>query len=105
MLLRKLARRSVVASVDTVLTGTCLYIIMECANSGDLARHIRAQLACGTLFEEASVMAVFVQVCDALRYIHEKRILHRDLKPANIFVFGDGDLSTCDVKLGDFGLG
>ena len=36
---------------------------------------------------------------NAVKYIHEKRLIHRDLKPANIF------LAASDVlKVGDFGL-
>ena len=49
-------------------------------------------------------MGVFVQICAALLHIHSRRILHRDLKPANVFIVGKGDLSTCTVKLGDFGI-
>jgi NIMA (never in mitosis gene a)-related kinase len=31
-------------------------------------------------------MAWFVQMVQALRYVHGQRILHRDLKTANIFL-------------------
>jgi NIMA (never in mitosis gene a)-related kinase len=40
----------------------------------------------------------FVQLCFAVKYIHEKYILHRDLKLSNIFL-----CSTGEIKLGDFG--
>ena len=39
------------------------------------------------------------QILEAVRYIHEKKLIHRDLKPGNIFL--DENLN---VKLGDFGL-
>ena len=31
-------------------------------------------------------LSIFIQITEALRYIHSKGIIHRDLKPANIFL-------------------
>eukprot|EP00919_Chromeraceae_sp_WS-2016_P057366 GHVR01135987.1.p1 GENE.GHVR01135987.1~~GHVR01135987.1.p1 ORF type:complete len:299 (+),score=18.59 GHVR01135987.1:404-1300(+) len=39
------------------------------------------------------------QVLKALKYMHSGGVCHRDLKPRNILVN-----SSCDVKIGDFGL-
>eukprot|EP00928_Gymnodinium_smaydae_P097391 TRINITY_DN8818_c0_g3_i1.p1 TRINITY_DN8818_c0_g3~~TRINITY_DN8818_c0_g3_i1.p1 ORF type:complete len:484 (+),score=109.41 TRINITY_DN8818_c0_g3_i1:74-1453(+) len=104
-ILRTLAHRNVVACLDTMLTGSCLYIVMEYASGGDLAKHLRARREEERRYPEGTIISVFAQVCRALRYVHGRKILHRDLKPANIFVFGDGELAECEVKLGDFGLG
>ena len=43
---------------------------------------------------------IFLQLLDALHYIHAKQIVHRDLKPSNIMITHNGN----HVKLIDFGL-
>jgi serine/threonine protein kinase len=45
-------------------------------------------------------LAVAYQVTDALRYIHQRRLVHRDLKPKNLIALPVGGI----VKLFDFGL-
>ncbi|PIO60812.1 kinase domain protein [Teladorsagia circumcincta] len=39
------------------------------------------------------------QVCLAVDYLHDKKVIHRDLKLGNLFLNGD-----LQVKIGDFGL-
>jgi len=47
----------------------------------------------------AGRIKAFLQVCEAVQYLHRNSILHRDLKPGNILVSSDGV-----VKLLDFGI-
>ena len=48
---------------------------------------------------EPEVQYFLLQIIDAIKYLHNRRIIHRDLKLGNIFL--DDNL---DVKVGDFGL-
>lgn len=42
---------------------------------------------------------LFGQICNAVAYIHDKKIAHRDLKPENILYSSDND----EIKIADFG--
>ena len=74
-----------------------LNLIMEYANGGDISKKIKEQMP--KHFEEKLLIDWFTQLCSALQYIHDKKIIHRDIKPANIFL---NDLGQ--IKLGDFGV-
>ncbi|KAG5849732.1 hypothetical protein ANANG_G00074840 [Anguilla anguilla] len=75
----------------------CLYIVMDYCEGGDLFRRINAQK--GVLFPEDQILDWFVQICLALKHVHDRKILHRDIKSQNIFLTKDGT-----VQLGDFGI-
>lgn len=68
--------------------------------AGDLAGLIKKAATSHTLLSEAIVWRYASQICDALKYMHERRVMHRDIKPANVFIAADDTM-----KLGDLGLG
>ncbi|XP_042615208.1 serine/threonine-protein kinase Nek1-like [Cyprinus carpio] len=67
-----------------------IYIVMEYCEGGDLSKVMEKHQE-ERFFEEQ-------QICLALQYLHEQKILHRDIKPQNIFLTEDGY-----INLGDFG--
>ncbi|XP_074651096.1 serine/threonine-protein kinase Nek1-like isoform X2 [Tubulanus polymorphus] len=74
-----------------------LYICMDYCDGGDLYSKINSQR--GMLFNEDQVLDWFVQICLAMKHIHDRKILHRDIKSQNIFSTKRGV-----IKLGDFGI-
>lgn len=77
-----------------------LCIVTEFADGGDLRKAIQPrQQKPAHFFQESEILDLFVQVCLALKHLHDRKIIHRDIKPENIFLTG-----TNVVKLGDFGV-
>lgn len=75
------------------------YLFMEYAEGGNLREKLERIKNNRTKFGEKRLITIFYQLCQAVKYCHDNKIIHRDLKASNIF-FDKAKV----VKLGDFGL-
>lgn len=82
---------------DTDVEGE-ICMIYEFLSGGELFDRITAD---GYTMSESEVINYIRQICDAVRYMHEKNIIHLDIKPENIMLTTS---RSTDVKLIDFGL-
>jgi len=60
--------------------GTCLCIITELAEGGDLLAQIESHKKMRTKFNEIDIWDYLIQTCRGLQSLHSNRILHRDIK-------------------------
>ncbi|CEM27630.1 unnamed protein product [Vitrella brassicaformis CCMP3155] len=77
-----------------------LVTVMEFCEGGDLKELINQVAAQDLYLAEEQIMRWFVQLAQALAYLHSNRVLHRDLKTSNIFMTSDRQTA----KIGDFGI-
>ncbi|XP_014788481.1 serine/threonine-protein kinase Nek1 isoform X3 [Octopus bimaculoides] len=96
-MLATLKHKNIVSYFESFEESGRLYIVMTYCEGGDLYSRINDQK--GVEFCEEQILDWFVQICLAVKYIHDKNILHRDIKSQNIFLTKDGT-----VKIGDFGI-
>jgi len=97
-MLKELNHPNIILLIDSYFSddNTTLNIITEYADSGDFQKKLDEQMAKKEYFEEGILLDWLMQICLALKYIHEKGIMHRDIKPSNILLMKD------IAKLGDF---
>ncbi len=66
------------------------FLVMEYLPGGDLANHLRGK-------GSDEILAVFIEICAGLGYLHSQGIVHRDVKPANILLDGAGHPKLTDL--------
>ena len=63
------------------------HIITEYADGGDLSK---------VKLPPKQVFNVALELCDALRFLHENDVIHRDIKPSNIIFCNDDHIKLID---------
>jgi NIMA (never in mitosis gene a)-related kinase len=99
LILAKLNHPNIVRYHGSFLERNIFHIVMEFADGGDLGGKIDEAASTKTPFTEERIVDWFVQICFAMKHVHDRKILHRDLKTQNVFLMRNGR-----VKLGDFGI-
>jgi len=97
--LHQMNHSNITMYIESFVENDKLYIVMEHADGGDLSTAIQSRRKDAKYWDEEEVMRIFVQICLALKHVHNANILHRDLKSQNIFLTLKGM-----IKLGDFGI-
>ncbi|XP_039964545.1 chromosomal serine/threonine-protein kinase JIL-1 [Bactrocera tryoni] len=94
--LRSCNHQNICKYIDTYRNGSSIWIVMEHVAGGELQQLVHAS---GGL-SESQCCDIFLQICDAVQYLHSKNFIHGDIKPENI-LFTDTQMRR--IKLVDFG--
>jgi eukaryotic-like serine/threonine-protein kinase len=70
------------------------FFVMEYVEGRPIDEYVRA-----SALDPASILRLFLKVCEAVQFAHQNLVIHRDIKPGNILVTASGD-----PRLLDFGI-
>jgi serine/threonine protein kinase len=89
-----LTHPNIVVIYDVGESDGLYYITMELVNG----KSLQSLLDSGEKFPLRRLLRIMEQICSALQFAHDHRVVHRDIKPANIMLTGEDF-----VKITDFG--
>ena len=89
-----LAHPNIVVIYDAGEADGLCYITMELVNG----KSLQSLLDANEKFPLPRLLRIMEQVCSALQFAHDNKVVHRDIKPANIMLTSDDH-----VKVTDFG--
>ena len=67
-------------------------LVMEYASNGSLFHYIRKYKG----LDENKTFSLFIQVVNAVNFMHSNDLIHRDIKPENILLFDNNNIRLCD---------
>ena len=71
------------------------YLVMECAQGGDLMREVRRRKR----FAEEDFKPLLRQIVRSLHHLHSNCILHRDVKLDNVLLAENNQIKLCDFGI------
>ena len=89
----KLAHENIIKLYNVHEDKENINIIMEYAEKGNLYELISKEKNGLT---ESKAFDYFIQVVNAVYYLHNNNIIHRDIKPENILIGNDNKIKLCD---------
>ena len=73
-------------------TSTDFDLVLEYASGGSLFNYIRKN----EFLDEQLAFSLFIQVINAIYFLHSNNLIHRDIKPENILLFENNIVKLCD---------
>lgn len=96
-IMKRIRHRNVVSMYELYETPSCLWIVLELVDGGDLLSYLSGL----PYYTEMTVAIYFKQILQGVHYLHGCGVVHRDLKLDNILL---SDSIGGEIKVADFGL-
>ncbi|ETV92363.1 CAMK/CAMKL/AMPK protein kinase [Aphanomyces invadans] len=98
-ILKRNFHTNVIQLYQVIDTSEAIYLVMEYIDGGEMFEYIVKHHR----IREKEAVYMFLQIVEALDYLHRNDVTHRDLKPENLLLQGT-TASGLLVKVVDFGL-
>ncbi|MFH0982292.1 MAG: protein kinase [Planctomycetota bacterium] len=85
---------NIVPIFDSGRHGDHHYFAMQYVDGVPLNRHLETNA-----LPISERLKLFLQICAAVNYAHQRGVIHRDLKPSNVMVAGQGHVHVLDFGL------
>ena len=89
---KKLKHENIIRLYYTSEDEETIKILLEYAKKGDLYNLIQEEKG----FSEEKAYKYFIQVVNAVNFLHSNNIIHRDIKPENILITENDTAKLCD---------
>lgn len=99
-IIKSLTHPCIIKMHDIVNETDSVFMFLDLMKGGDLLSRILKKKS--KYLSENESKLIFLQICHAIKYLHDNNVTHRDLKPENILLQSDDDETL--VKISDFGL-
>ncbi len=96
--LSSLIHKNIIKMYSSYTYNNCLYNVMQYAEGGELTQLLINEKE---YISEERMKDIFIQIHNAVKFIHSKNVIHRDLKPNNILFL---DKAKTQVVIIDFGI-
>ena len=73
-------------------TQTTFDLVMDYAKNGTLFEYVVKHKG----LQEETAFTFFIQIVNAIKFLHDNDIIHRDIKPENILLFENNVVKLCD---------
>ncbi|OXU26601.1 hypothetical protein TSAR_006259 [Trichomalopsis sarcophagae] len=93
-IMKRLRHPHIIRLYQVMETEKMIYLVTEYAPGGEIFDH----LVRNGRMVEPEARRIFRQIVQAVRYLHQQRVVHRDLKAENLLLDADNN-----IKLADFG--
>ncbi|KAF0694234.1 Aste57867_14870 [Aphanomyces stellatus] len=97
-ILKRNFHTNVIQLYQVIDTSEAIYLVMEYIDGGEMFEYIVKHHR----IREKEAVFMFLQIVEALDYLHKNDVTHRDLKPENLLL--QGGPNGIMVKVVDFGL-
>jgi len=74
---RYLHHPNIVSLLEVIPSENKIYMVLEYCENGELYKYLFNKISSGSYVKESVARRMFGQLCKAVKYCHDRRIVHR----------------------------